>query len=104
MDYTDPRKLARESGAPKDSMFYAAILSGANDLLATDHQIRSISASIRSELEGVALQLDRAMRRSPLLNSLGELQSRGPAIDVAVATYSAQQKALSMLLGLAQDM
>ena len=103
MDYTDARKLAAESGAPEGSPLYNAISRAATDLNVTEHRIRGLSVSIRSELEGVALQLDRATRRKPRLNGLGELQSRGPAIDVAVAIYSAQQKALDTLLGLAQE-
>jgi hypothetical protein len=104
VDYTDPRKLAQESGAPEGSPLYNAIGGAAIDLASASHRIRSLSIGIRSELDVIDLKLDAATRRKPIFSSLGELQSRGPAIDAAIAHYNAQQNTLDILLGLARDM
>jgi hypothetical protein len=107
MNSADARKIADASGAPKDGPLYNKIGGAATDLAATDNAIRSLIRQIRSDLEGIERQLDRPVggeTNKPRLNDLGQLQSRGPAIDVAVSRYCAQQKALDALLHLASQL
>ena len=107
MNYADARKIADASGAPKDGPLYNHIGGAATSLAATEDGIRRLIGHIRSDLEGIERQLDRPSTREtyrPLLNDLGELQSRGPAIDVAVGRYCEQQRALDALLHLASQL
>lgn len=102
MDYASARKIADKSGAPKNGPLYDTIGSAATDLSTAESSIRGKIKNIRHILNSVENALDAHPEGDALLNELGELQSRGPDFDLAIAKYCTARQHLSSLMYLAE--
>jgi hypothetical protein len=99
-DHTAARVIANQSGAEKDSPLYDAIGGIVTDLAVKQNTIHTLIKTIRGRLDATELRLNSDGRG---LNDLGELQSAGVALDVAIAAFNAQRHELDTLLRLASN-
>ncbi len=79
-------KALYDSGAITKDPAFELLYGAALELASAEETVRSKAAEIKGCMDRVLRYLDEGYH----LNSLGELQSRGPAFDVAVAIREAR--------------